>query len=79
MAYATPEVKTLKLAKQKGQPPVAPSSQSALDKSYPLARALYLYSPGEPKPHVKEFLDWALSPEGQKIVTDIGFVPLHGS
>ncbi len=79
MAYATPEVKTLKLAKQKGQPPVAPSSQSALDKSYPLARALYLYSPGEPKPHVKEFLDWVLSPEGQKIVTDIGFVPLHGS
>ncbi|OLC50561.1 MAG: hypothetical protein AUH43_04755 [Acidobacteria bacterium 13_1_40CM_65_14] len=79
MAYATPEVKTLELAKQKGQPPVAPSSQSALDKSYPLARALYLYSPGEPKPHVKEFLDWVLSPEGQKIVTDIGFVPLHGS
>ena len=78
MAYATPEVKAIKLAKQKGQPPVAPSNQTALDKSYPLARALYFYSPGEPKPHVKEFLDWVMSPEGQKIVTDIGFVSVQG-
>jgi len=79
MAYATPEVKTVKLAKQKGQPPVAPSAATAMDKSYPLARALYFYSPGEPKPHVKEFLDWVLSPEGQKIVSDIGFVPVQAS
>ena len=78
MAYATPEVKTIKLARQKGQPPVAPSNQTAIDKSYPLARALYFYSPGEPTPHVKEFLDWVMSPEGQKIVTDIGFVSVQG-
>jgi len=78
MAYATPEVKALKISKQKGEPAVAPTAQTAMDKSYPLARALYFYSPGEPKPHVKEFLDWVLSPEGQKIVTDIGFVSVQG-
>jgi phosphate transport system substrate-binding protein len=76
MAYATPEVKALKLSKHKGEPPVAPSPQTAMDKTYPLARPLYFYSPGEPKPHVKEFLDWVLSPEGQQIVTNIGFVPI---
>jgi phosphate transport system substrate-binding protein len=78
MAYITPEVKALKLSKHKGEPSVAPSMQSAMDKSYPLARALYFYSPGEPQPHVKEFLDWVVSAEGQKIVVDIGFVPIQG-
>ena len=78
MAYITPEVKALKLSKHKGEPSVAPSSPSAMDKTYPLARALYFYSPGEPKPHVKEFLDWVLSSDGQKIVTDIGFVTIKG-
>ena len=78
MAYLTPEVKALSLAKKKGDTPVAPSNQTASDKSYPLARALYFYSPGEPKAHVKEFLDWVLSPEGQQIVTSIGFVPMPG-
>jgi phosphate transport system substrate-binding protein len=78
MAYITPQVKALTLSKQKGQPGVPPSTQTAIDKSYPLARALYFYSPGEPKPHVKEFLDWVVSADGQKIVIDIGFVPVQG-
>lgn len=78
MAYITPEVKALTLSKKKGEPAIAASAETAMNKTYPLARALYLYSPGEPKPHVKEFLDWVLSPEGQQIVTSIGFVPMHG-
>lgn len=76
MAYATPEVKALPVSKKKGEPAVAPTNETAMNKSYPLARALYLYSPGEPKPHIKEFLDWVLSPEGQQIVTSIGYVPV---
>ena len=76
MAYATPEVKAIPVSKKKGEPAVAPTNETAMNKSYPLARALYLYSPGEPKPHIKEFLDWVLSPEGQQIVTSIGYVPV---
>ena len=79
MAYATPDVKTVKLSKVKGQPPVAPSNETATNKTYPLARRLYFYSPGEPKPAVQQFLDWVMSPDGQKIVKDIGFVPMPGS
>jgi phosphate transport system substrate-binding protein len=78
MAYAIPQVKQVPLAKKKGTPPVAPSAASALDKSYPLARALYLYSREEPKGAVKEFLDWVLGADGQKLVQDIGFVPVKG-
>lgn len=35
---------------------------------YPVTRPLYLITKGEPKGAVKEFIDWTLSPEGQKIV-----------
>jgi phosphate transport system substrate-binding protein len=76
MAYATPDVKELKLSKKKGEPGVAAAAQTAIDGSYPLARKLYLYTPKAPTGHVKEFTDWVLSAEGQKIVTDIGYVPV---
>ena len=78
MAYLTPEVKALKVSKKKGEPGVAPSNETAMNKTYPLARALYFYSPGELKPQVKAFIDWVLSAEGQKIVKDVGFVPIGG-
>jgi phosphate transport system substrate-binding protein len=76
MAYATPDVKTLKLSKKKGDAAIAPSAATAIDKTYPLARALYLYTRGEPTGNVKDFLDWVASPEGQQIVTSVGFVPI---
>ena len=76
MGYAIPDVKMLKLSKHKGEPTVGPSLETATDGTYPIARKLYLYSPGEPPPMVKAFLDWVLSDEGQKIVKDVGFVPV---
>ena len=76
MAYATPDVKTLKLSRKKGDPPIAPSTATAMDKTYPLARALYLYTRGEPMGNVKDFLDWVASAEGQQIVASVGFVPI---
>lgn len=75
MAYGMDGVRALPIARKKGDPAVAPSMATAIDKSYPIARPLYLYSHGTPTGPVKEFLDWTLSPEGQKIVQDIGFVP----
>ena len=47
---------------------------------YPISRALFVYvnkAPGQPlAPAVKEFLNFALSREGQEIVVKAGFVPL---
>jgi phosphate transport system substrate-binding protein len=55
---------------------VAPTLETAADGSYPIARPLYFYSNGQPEPEVREFIDWTLGPAGQKILQDIGFVPV---
>jgi phosphate transport system substrate-binding protein len=77
MGYHTTDVKWLKVAKKKGDPGVEPSVESVKDKSYPLARPLYIYSLGEPSGPIKEYIDWILSDAGQKIVVELGYVPVH--
>jgi phosphate transport system substrate-binding protein len=54
----------------------AASVAAVLDGSYVLSRDLYMYSNGAPKDVMKAYVDWILSPAGQKIVTEQGFVPL---
>jgi phosphate transport system substrate-binding protein len=76
MGYKTDAVKWLKVSKKKGEPGVAPSIESALNGSYPIARKLYMYTLGEPAGDVKDYLQWILSDPGQKIVKETGYVPL---
>lgn len=44
--------------------------------NYPLSRPLFWYTLGEPTGDIKALVDWVLSPEGQKIVTEVGYYPL---
>jgi phosphate transport system substrate-binding protein len=76
MGYATPAVKQLKVSKKKGEKGVAPSITTTLDKTYPIARPMFMYTSGEPTPEVKRYIDWIVSDTGQKIVVDTGYVPL---
>jgi phosphate transport system substrate-binding protein len=76
MGYATPEVKTLRVAKSSGEPAYAPSIESTLDQTYPISRPLFMYTLGEPEGHLKEYLDWIHSDAGQQIVKETGYVPL---
>lgn len=76
MAYATPGVKTLKVSKKAGEPGVAPSIASTLDKTYPISRPMFLYTAGEPSAHIKKYLDYILGDAGQQILKDNGYVPL---
>ncbi|MCP5521410.1 MAG: phosphate ABC transporter substrate-binding protein [Verrucomicrobiales bacterium] len=76
MGYATDKVKMLKIARKAGDTAYAPSVENALNKTYPIARPLYLYTLGEPQGHVKAYIDWILGAEGQKIVAESGYVPL---
>ncbi len=79
MGYATSHVKMLTVATTTDAPYYAPTLENVLAKTYPIARPLYMYSLGEPIGAVKAYLDWILSPEGQKIVEKLGFVPLESS
>ncbi len=76
LGYATPAVKILRVSVKKGQPAVMPSIASVHDKTYPISRPLYMYTPGEPTPRVRKYLDWILADEGQKIVRETGYVPM---
>jgi phosphate transport system substrate-binding protein len=76
LGYATPEVKILKVSKVKGQPGVLPSIATVHDKTYPISRPLFMYTPGVPSSAAKKYLDWIMTDAGQKIVEHTGYVPL---
>lgn len=46
---------------------------------YPIARNLYLFTKGNATGAAKEFIDYIQSTEGQAVVKEEGFVPLHTS
>ncbi len=79
MGYITSGVKALPLGKDKDNF-VSPSYEHCLDKTYPLARFLYVYvnkAPGKPLDTLTlEFLKFVLSKEGQTIVVKDGYYPL---
>ena len=54
-----------------------PSVKSVQAKTYPYARPTFYYTNGEPSGVAKEFLDFTISPTGQKIVLQVGFVPIR--
>jgi len=64
------------IAEEEGGAYVLPSIPTVNDKSYPIARDLYMYTNGEPTGITKEYLAWILSPEAQQIVAELGFVPV---
>lgn len=76
MGYATHDVKVLKVSKRRGEPGVAPTVENANNGSYPITRPLQIYVIGEPTGAIKDYLDWIVSPEGQKVVLDLGYVPI---
>lgn len=54
-----------------------PTKESVLAKKYPYARPTFYYTNGEPEGEAAKFIDFTLSEAGQKIVEQIGFVPVR--
>ncbi|MEN8130134.1 MAG: phosphate ABC transporter substrate-binding protein [Pseudomonadota bacterium] len=77
LAYVTDHVKMACVAKKEGDTCVNPSVATASDRSYPIARPLFMYTDGEPKGAIKKYLDWILSDEGQCIIQKKGYAPVH--
>ena len=77
LGYVPHDLKMIAIAKEAGDAYVLPSIATVNDKSYPIARDLYMYTNSEPEGILKEYLDWLLSPEAQLIVEELGFVPAN--
>jgi len=73
---AAQKVKVLGLKADDQSPAIFPSLETVLNNSYSIARALYLITNGEPQGAVRQFIDFCLSSEGQKIVAEVGYVPV---
>jgi phosphate transport system substrate-binding protein len=55
---------------------VRPIEENVRQGLYPLTRYLVYYASAPPEGHTRIFVDWCLSAEGQRIVREVGFVPL---
>lgn len=77
LAYATEEVKVPCLMTEDGGNCIAPSTASAVDGTYPIARPLFMYTNGQPEGVTKDYIDWILSDEGQCIILNKGYAPVR--
>ena len=76
LGYVPEDLKMIAIAEEAGGAYVLPAIATVNDKTYPIARDLYMYTDGEPTGVVKDYLDWMLSAEAQEIVAELGFVPV---
>ncbi|MBL0058765.1 MAG: phosphate ABC transporter substrate-binding protein [Elusimicrobia bacterium] len=60
-----------------GSPGIPPDEKHILDGSYPVSRNLYFYLRGPAEGPLKDFIDFVLSPEGQAIVSKVGYYPVR--
>jgi len=77
LGYVTEGQKTVRIAARPGAPYVAPTIETVVNGSYPIARPLYMITRGQPTGVIAEYLQWIRGPEGQAIVRELGFVPLQ--
>jgi phosphate transport system substrate-binding protein len=67
----------LKVATTEGAPYASPLNiDDVKTGKYPIARPLNQYVNGMPKGETRDFIEFELSPEGQKIVEEEGFFPI---
>lgn len=74
VAYINKDVKAVSVSFDKGKKYVYPSAANAKNKSYPVVRPLYYYYDTKVERKVKPFIDYVLSPKGQAIVDQVGFI-----
>ena len=74
-AYAE-DVKDCKVKKDAKSKGILPTAATIKNKTYPISRYLYMYMKSKPTGETKAFIDWILSPEGQKMIATVGYFPV---
>lgn len=55
---------------------VEPSVENVRNGSYPFTTDVYMVTIGNPSANTQKLIDWFLSPQGQKLVEDVGYVAI---
>jgi phosphate transport system substrate-binding protein len=74
-AYAK-GLKFAKIKKDASSPAYEPNAETVKNGTYPITRYLYMYLKNRPTGAIKDYIDWTLSPEGQTVVTEVGYFPV---
>jgi len=74
-AYAT-GVKHCAVKKDDKSPAFEATTETVKKGQYPITRYLYMYTRNRPTGELKQYIDWILSPEGQKMVAEVGYFPV---
>ncbi|MBN1870911.1 MAG: phosphate ABC transporter substrate-binding protein [Candidatus Omnitrophica bacterium] len=76
MGYISDKQKPINVAQDENSEYESPTIENVVNGSYPISRPLFVYTNGEPKGLVKQFIDFCLSQKGQDIVLETDFVPI---
>ncbi len=76
LGYVPKDLKMIAIAKNDDDAYVLPAIATVNDKTYAIARDLYMYTAGDPTGAEKDYLDWIIAEEAQQIVAKLGFVPI---
>ncbi len=76
LGYLNESVKTLKVIPPRGGAAVEPTVANVQRGTYPISRALYCYTNGEPAGELGDYIQWIKGPAGQAIVAELGYVPV---
>jgi len=75
MGYISPKQKSVAVAESSEGPFAKPTIEDVVSGKYSISRPLLFYTNGEASGAVKQYIDFVLSEEGQKIVSEQDFVP----
>lgn len=74
-AYAE-GIEICKVKKDASSPAYAATAETIAKNQYPISRYLFMYLRSKPTGEMKKYIDWILSPDGQKLVVEMGYFPV---
>jgi phosphate transport system substrate-binding protein len=70
-------IREVKVKKDASSTAYAPTIENIKNGAYPISRFLYMYVRNRPSGAMKDYIDWTLGDEGQKIVSEVGYFPIR--
>ena len=77
LAYLGDNIKSLAIAKNDTAKSLLPSKASVKNGDYPILRPLFYYYSTKNKEKINPFIEFVLSPEGQKAIEQLAYIPFE--